>query len=198
MNLTRLAVNAPLKRQLELETARRGLSHAYILSGPAGSGKRTLAGLLAAALVAVEQVVKYLVRAGIPLHTAVDFLPGLDLTYVQNTGAAFSLFSQHTWLLTLLSGVVAVGLVICLGKRVLPHWSGMLALALLLGGAVGNFIDRLLFGFVTYMFASTFVNFALFNVADVGGVLGGVLLCLHLIVFFGREGKKEPDKEETP
>ena len=47
-------------------------------------------------LVAVDQVVKYLVRAGIPLHTAVDFLPGLDLTYVQNTGAAFSLFSQHT------------------------------------------------------------------------------------------------------
>ena len=48
MNLTRLAGNGPLKRQLELETARRGLSHAYILSGPAGSGKRTLAGLLAA------------------------------------------------------------------------------------------------------------------------------------------------------
>ena len=144
--------------------------------------------LLAAALVAVDQVVKYLVRAGIPLHTAVDFLPGLDLTYVQNTGAAFSLFSQHTWLLTLLSGVVSVVLVICLGKRVLPHWSGMLALALLLGGAVGNFIDRLLFGFVTEVF----------NVADVGVVLGGVLLCLHLIVFFGREGKKEPDKEETP
>ena len=74
----------------------------------------------------------------------------------------------------------------------------LLALALLLGGAVGNFIDRLLFGFVTDMFATTFVNFAVFNVADVGVVLGGVLLCLHLIVFFGREGKKEPDKEETP
>ena len=51
MNLTRLAGNGPLKRQLELEAARHGLSHAYILSGPAGSGKRTLAGLLAAALV---------------------------------------------------------------------------------------------------------------------------------------------------
>ena len=51
MNLTPLAGNGPLKRQLEGETARRGLSHAYILSGPAGSGKKTLAGLLAAALV---------------------------------------------------------------------------------------------------------------------------------------------------
>ena len=170
----------------------------YFLPGTLWTKQKELFLLLAAALVAVDQVVKYLVRAGIPLHTAVDFLPGLDLTYVQNTGAAFSLFSQHTWLLTLLSGVVSVVLVICLGKRVLPHWSGMLALALLLGGAVGNFIDRLLFGFVTDMFATTFVNFAVFNVADVGVVLGGVLLCLHLIVFFGREGKKEPDKEETP
>lgn len=51
MNLTPLAGNGPLKRQLEGETARRGLSHAYIISGPAGSGKKTLAGLLAAALV---------------------------------------------------------------------------------------------------------------------------------------------------
>ena len=155
--------------------------------------------VLVVALVVLDQVVKFLVRANIPLGGDVPFLPHiLQLTYVQNTGAAFSLFSQHTWLLTLLSGVVSVVLVICLGKRVLPHWSGMLALALLLGGAVGNFIDRLLFGFVTDMFATTFVNFAVFNVADVGVVLGGVLLCLHLIVFFGREGKKEPDKEETP
>ena len=51
MNMTPLAGNGPLKRQLEAETARRGLSHAYIISGPAGSGKRTLAGLLSAALV---------------------------------------------------------------------------------------------------------------------------------------------------
>ena len=51
MDLSLLAGNAPLKRQLELQTARRGLSHAYILSGPPGSGRRTLAGILSAALV---------------------------------------------------------------------------------------------------------------------------------------------------
>lgn len=51
MELHALAGNGPLKRQLDLQTARRGLSHAYILSGPAGSGKRTLAALLSAALV---------------------------------------------------------------------------------------------------------------------------------------------------
>ena len=80
--------------------------------------------LLAAALVAVDQVVKYLVRAGIPLHTAVDFLPGLDLTYVQNTGAAFSLLAEHTWILTLISVLVVIVMVIALWKKVLTHPRG--------------------------------------------------------------------------
>ena len=128
--------------------------------------------VLAAAVVVVDQVVKYLVRTSIPLHVSLSFLPGLDLTYLQNTGAAFSLFNQHTWVLALLSGVVSV----------------------LLGGAVGNFIDRLLFGFVTDMFATTFMNFPVFNVADIGVVVGGVLLCIHVIFTYS----KEPKPEEKP
>lgn len=55
MDLNALAGNAPLKRQLSLETARRGLSHAYIVSGPTGSGRHTLAHLLAAALVCTSE-----------------------------------------------------------------------------------------------------------------------------------------------
>ena len=137
--------------------------------------------VLAAAVVVVDQVVKYLVRTGIPLHVSLSFLPGLDLTYLQNTGAAFSLFNQHTWVL------VAVAL----AKKVLPKPIGMLSLALLLGGAVGNFIDRLLFGFVTDMFATTFMNFPVFNVADIGVVVGGVLLCIHVIFTYSKEPKPE-------
>ena len=152
--------------------------------------------LLSGALVVVDQVVKYLVRQGIPLHTAVDFLPGMALTYVQNTGAAFSLFQEHTWLLTLLSGVVSAALVVALAKKIFSHWWGMLALALLLGGAVGNFIDRLLLGYVTDMFATTFINFPVFNVADIGVVLGGVLLCVYVIFSFTEERKKPEEKEE--
>lgn len=155
--------------------------------------------LLSAALVVVDQVVKYVVRQGIPLHTAVDFLPGMALTYVKNTGAAFSLFQEHTWLLTLLSGVVSVALVVALAKKIIPHWWGMLSLALLLGGAVGNFLDRLLLGYVTDMFATTFMNFPVFNVADIGVVLGGVLLCVSVILSFAEERKKPEGKEEdTP
>ena len=75
-----------------------------------------------------------------------------------------------------------------------PPPIGRRALALLRGGAGGNFIDRLLFGFVTDMFATTFMNFPVFNVADIGVVVGGVLLCIHVIFTYS----KEPKPEEKP
>ena len=137
--------------------------------------------LLAAALVAVDQVVKYLVRAGIPLHTAVDFLPGLDLTYVQNTGAAFSLFSEHTWLLTLISLVMSVLLLMALVRGFFRHPFGRISLALLLAGAVGNLIDRAFQGYVVDMFHVLFMEFAVFNVADICVVVGGIAAAVYYV-----------------
>lgn len=144
--------------------------------------------VLAAAVVGADQLVKWLVRGHLALGEHVSLLPGLmDLTYVQNTGAAFSMFSAHTWLLTVLSAVLSVAFAVVLVRRMLPHWTGMLAMALLLGGAVGNLIDRAVLGFVTDMFATTFVQFAVFNVADIGVVLGGALLCVDVLFFSGKE-----------
>ena len=137
--------------------------------------------LLAAALVAVDQVVKYLIRAGIPLHTAVDFLPGLDLTYVQNTGAAFSLFSEHTWLLTLISLVMSVLLLMALVRGFFRHPFGRISLALLLAGAVGNLIDRAFQGYVVDMFHVLFMEFAVFNVADICVVVGGIAAAVYYV-----------------
>ena len=150
--------------------------------------------LLSLLVVGVDQIVKYFVRSSIPLHTHVDFLPGFDLTYVQNTGAAFSIFSAHTWLLTLISALLSLLLLVAMLRKMMPRPMGMLSLSLLLGGAVGNLIDRALFGFVTDMFATNFMNFAVFNVADIGVVVGGILLCLHVLLV---HDKQEPDKEES-
>ena len=66
---------------------------------------------------------------------------------------------------------------------------------------MGNLIDRALLGFVTDMFETTFVHFAIFNVADIGVVVGGILLCLHVIFAFGKgwkEEKEEEEEEENP
>lgn len=147
--------------------------------------------ILAALLVVVDQVVKFLVRANIPLYTRLDFIPGFDLTYIQNTGAAFSILSSHTWILTALSGVVSVILAVILAKNYFPEKLAKVSLALLLGGAIGNFIDRALLGFVTDMFATTFMNFPVFNVADMGVVVGGFLLCFYVLLTMKEEGKEE-------
>ena len=86
--------------------------------------------ILAALLVALDQAVKFLVRAHIPLGGSLPVLPGvLDLTYVQNTGAAFSLFTGHTWLLTIISLAVSVALAAALVKGVLRHPFARCALA---------------------------------------------------------------------
>ena len=77
--------------------------------------------VLVAALVGLDQLVKFLVRAYIPLGGDVPFLPHiLQLTYVQNTGAAFSILSRHTWVLALVSLAASVFLAVLLFKRVFP------------------------------------------------------------------------------
>ena len=80
--------------------------------------------VLVVALVVLDQVVKFLVRANIPLGGDVPFLPHiLHLTYVQNTGAAFSLLEEHTWILTIVSLVVSVLLVVLLVKSLSPPFA---------------------------------------------------------------------------
>ena len=131
--------------------------------------------ILILVLVALDQLVKYLVLQYIPLGGHVPFIPYLlELTYVQNTGAAFSLFSQNTWLLTLVSLVVSVALALALWKNFFRHPLGKVCLSLLLAGAVGNLIDRALRHFVVDMFNVLLMNFAVFNVADICVVVGGI------------------------
>ena len=149
--------------------------------------------LLAAALVALDQLVKYLVMTRIPLGEHVPFLPQLlDLTYVQNTGAAFSMFSEHTWALALLSLVMSVLLALALWRELFRHPLGKLTLTLLLAGAVGNLIDRAFRGFVVDMFNVLFMHFAVFNVADICVVVGGIAAGIYYMFLMD---KLEPREE---
>lgn len=149
--------------------------------------------LLIAALVGADQLVKWLVRTGIPLYGSVPFLPYImDLTYVQNTGAAFSIFSRHTWALALLSAAVSAGLLVLLARSGKAPFLWKFALSLVIAGAIGNLIDRALFRFVTDMFRTLFIDFAVFNVADICITVGGVL-CAVYVVFFTDQGGKEKE-----
>lgn len=149
--------------------------------------------LIAICLVVVDQLVKWWVRSAIPLGQSIPFIPYvMDLAYVRNTGAAFSIFSTHTWLLTLISLGGSVLLAVLLWKNYFPGWVGKLSLSLVLAGAVGNLIDRALMGYVTDMFQTTFIHFAVFNVADICVVVGGFLLVFYVLFLLDKDREKLP------
>ncbi len=153
--------------------------------------------ILAAALVALDQIVKFLVRANIELGASVPFIPFLlDLTYVQNTGAAFSMLRSHTWVLTLTSAVVVLAVCALIVKGFFKNRLGLWSAALVLAGGMGNLIDRAVFGFVTDMFKTTFMNFAVFNVADCCITIGVPLLFLYVWLYVGKDEKKDEEQGE--
>lgn len=110
----------------------------------------------------------------------VTLIPGiLGLRPARNTGMAFSLLSGHPWLLAILSLAVLLGAFLFLrGKQLRPlAWTGLM---LMLGGAVGNLLDRLFLGWVPDMIEFLFVRFAIFNVADACLTVGCGLVILDL------------------
>ena len=151
--------------------------------------------LFATGIVALDQWTKFLVLEQIPLYGHVDAVPGLfHLTYVRNTGAAFSSFEGAQWLFTLIFVALTVGIFYEYFKKRLPfttteRW----LIAAIYGGGLGNMIDRVRFGYVVDMIAVDFMDFAVFNVADCFITCGSILLVLHLI-FFNTEFWKEEKK----
>ena len=149
--------------------------------------------LLSICLIVIDQLVKWWVRGAIPLGSSIPFIPWvMDLTYTKNTGAAFSSFSGLTWLLALVSLGASVVIALLIWKNFFPGLWGKLSLSLILAGAVGNLIDRVFLGFVTDMFATTFINFAVFNVADICVTVGGALMIVYVVFLWDKDKEKNP------
>ena len=149
-------------------------------------------GIFAALIVALDQVTKLLVVNGIPLHTGVEVIPGLfHLTYVKNTGAAFSSFEGMQWLFLLVFAAFTVAIIWEFPKKRWPFTSfDRWCIAAVYAGGLGNMIDRLRLGYVVDMIEVDFISFPVFNVADCFITCGVILLLIHL-VFFNREFWKE-------
>lgn len=152
--------------------------------------------LVAAGLVVLDQLTKLAVRAGIALGQQIVLIPGvLGLTYVQNTGMAFSSLSGKTIFLAVVSLAASVAIAVILAKNLLfSHPYGKWPLALILAGAVGNLIDRAFLGFVTDMIQTLFIDFAVFNVADCCVVVGGILLAVYVLFFWEKLEAKGGEK----
>lgn len=154
-----------------------------------------LAAIVIVLLVILDQAVKYLVKTNIPLGGSADFLPGiLGLTHIHNNGAAFSMLEGARWFFILLTvAFVVFGFWVLFTKK-LRHPLGKWSWVLVLAGAIGNLIDRCLYGYVVDMFEVQFMHFAIFNVADIFVVVGGILFCVYyLFLHDDKKDKKHDD-----
>jgi signal peptidase II len=142
--------------------------------------------LLALPIIALDQWVKWWAagRMNYLLLGEHPFIPGVNLTYTQNTGAAFSLLSGGgaRWFLVTVSSLAVALIILAVCKRWVERPFGVAALGCVLGGAAGNLIDRAYQGYVVDMFEFTFIRFAIFNVADVFITAGGACFVLYLLL----------------
>ena len=139
-------------------------------------------------MVVLDQLSKHWARNTLVQGEAIPFIPGLlQLTLVRNTGAAFSLFRDSSILLGILSLVVAVGVSIWIWRESRRGlWMG-LALGFLLGGTIGNGIDRWRLGHVTDFLEQVPVQFPIFNWADIA--INLAVLCFAIDAFGNRHGQ---------
>lgn len=147
--------------------------------------------------VAADQAVKYYVVTHLALYESAPLLPGLvELYYIRNTGGGFSILSGHTWLLTLLTAAVMVFVAVLLARRTFPHPLAMWTLAAILGGGLGNLIDRVRLGYVVDMFNFQFMSYPVFNVADILVVCGTIGFAAYYLFLHDREKPEETKEPE--
>ena len=158
-------------------------------------GKAVCLALAAVLCVAADQAVKFLVVNTMSPGESEPLLPPLlQLTRVHNYGAAWSSFSGARWLLIILTAV-GMGVLAWLLVKVVRHPLGQWSLACILGGGIGNLIDRVRLGYVVDMLDTMFMDFPVFNVADVFVVCGTICALIYYLAFYGKYDEKHRENK---
>lgn len=138
--------------------------------------------IIAMILIGLDQVSKYLTVQEIALGEVVPVIPNvLSLTYIRNSGAAWSILEDQMIFFYVITVVVVGSLIYFLhteGKRSPIASTGI---AFIMGGAIGNFIDRLHLKYVIDMIRLEFINFPIFNVADMALTIGVIILIGYIV-----------------
>lgn len=151
---------------------------------------------LSVTIIGMDQLTKEAIIRWVPLYDKVPLNSFINITHHRNTGAAFSLFADaggwQRWFFTALASVVSVVIAVWIYRlRNEGQWVLSAGLALVMGGAVGNLIDRLRLGYVTDFFQVLIGGWAFpsFNVADSAITVGATLLIIDALFLSGRQGK---------
>jgi len=155
--------------------------------------------LFAALIVALDQFFKHWIMRTLDVgEIGPEVIPGvLGLTRWENDGAMLNILSGQQWLLAGIAFVAAIVLIMILLRYNEGFW-GTLGLAAVLGGTVGNLVDRIFNdGKVVDMFRTLFINFPIFNIADIFITLGFITFLIHFITLSFKSDKTARIKQET-
>ncbi|MBR5264599.1 MAG: signal peptidase II [Clostridia bacterium] len=148
--------------------------------------------------VILDQLTKAIVVSQMALYEEVPFLPGLIRFYhTRNTGAAFSMFSDNRWVFMVFSVIAMIIMTYLLVKFHGRHWLLSVSLAAVLGGGIGNMIDRVLSGYVVDFLDFQFMKFAVFNVADIFVTCGSVALAVYILFIEPKVEKRLQEQKEA-
>ncbi len=150
-----------------------------------------------AILTAADQVIKFFVERYLQPVGSAEFIEGfIGWSYVRNTGAAFGSFSQSTALLSVFTGIVIIVGIILIATKKIKSKFYLTCAVMIISGGLGNLIDRVLKGYVVDFIDVQFMNFAVFNFADILVTVGAIALMVYVIVDMLRDRKKTGGQNE--
>lgn len=146
-------------------------------------------------IIIFDRVTKYFAVKNLYGGDIVNFIPGVvRFRYAENTGMAFSMLSGARWIFILVTVVVCVGVLYYMlsnrCKSLWLYWS----LGVVVSGGIGNLVDRIMQGYVVDFIEPTFVDFAVFNIADCAVTCGAVSLVIYLVFDIIKDAKKSKEQ----
>ena len=132
-------------------------------------------------VILLDMVSKYIISRLLIVNESVMIIKNFfNITYVRNTGAAFSIFSGNTFLVMVISFMIIMGIILYISKNKPGNKIEKISYSLILGGAIGNFIDRIIYGYVRDFIEIDIFgwDYPIFNLADVFVVVGVILLVI--------------------
>ena len=148
--------------------------------------------------IVLDQSTKMLIKTSMELFQSIPVIKGFfDIYYVTNSGGAWSILADHTWLLTLISCIMVGAMTWYMIKN--RDKFVKFSLSLIISGAVGNLIDRISNGKVVDFLAFDIFgyDFPTFNVADILVVVGTFALCAYIIFFYDKAETRRKEKNAT-
>lgn len=144
--------------------------------------------ILIIGLTAADQILKFVINSTIPVNTSIPVINNVFyISNVKNTGAAFSLFGNQTWLLVYLTAAVLIAMIVLIALKKIKTKFLVYSVSVIIAGGIGNLIDRVLFRQVTDYIDFRIINFAIFNFADCCVVIGCALVLIYVVFLENRK-----------